>query len=339
MKRNGPEHPKTICLADHLDIPLYAAVGVLECLWHFTADFVPDGGIGRYPDDMISRKIGWQKEPSALIHGLVKAGFLDPSENGVRLMVHDWPDHCDDMVHSHLARQVKYFADGTKPKLTRLQKEERRRLEEAYDAMEAQNGAERRRQERIRPHTTERPALADALPLPMPMPMPEPRAGAGSGADAPEQAPPAEVRDSDGESGNQKIDQTADRIPWTDEGEILEIVRDILRIHYPAKAEDKGWQKWIVWSREKIGRSPLLIAMILEECRAYQGGQGWQAPFKPGGSAECVPEGLLKLASQRNRPDIPRCYCSRCEGRSHNYHGKCWVCGGPEGFLDGSVTV
>ena len=60
MKRGTPEHPKMLLLASTLEINNYAAVGLMECLWHFTARYAPQGNIGKYTDEIIAHKIGWE---------------------------------------------------------------------------------------------------------------------------------------------------------------------------------------------------------------------------------------------------------------------------------------
>ena len=49
MKRGTPRHPKTMLLVAELQIPTYAAVGILESLWHWTAEYAKRGDVGRYP--------------------------------------------------------------------------------------------------------------------------------------------------------------------------------------------------------------------------------------------------------------------------------------------------
>ena len=133
MKRNTPNHPKMKALARTLQIPLPYAVGLMEMLWHWTGDFRKQGDIGFYSNEGIAEAVGWTGSPDELIAGLVKEKWLDESKNkSIRLIVHDWPQHCEDSVHTHLARAGEYFADGTKPKLSKLTKEERVESEGTY---------------------------------------------------------------------------------------------------------------------------------------------------------------------------------------------------------------
>lgn len=109
MKRGTPEHPKVHQLAAALGVPKYAAVGILESLWHFAQEYAQDGAVGRYHDDAIARWIGWDGASTALVDGLVAAGWLDRCEcHGLR--VHDWKQHADQTVRRVLESRGQQFA-------------------------------------------------------------------------------------------------------------------------------------------------------------------------------------------------------------------------------------
>lgn len=97
MKRGTPDHPKTHALAAELNVERYAAVGLLEMLWHFTAHYAKRGDVGRHSDLAIARAIGWDRDPVELIRGLVASGWLDPCSCH-RLVIHDWARHADQGV-------------------------------------------------------------------------------------------------------------------------------------------------------------------------------------------------------------------------------------------------
>lgn len=122
MKRGTPEHPKVGHLASLLNIPRYGAVGILECLWHFTARYAPQGDIGKHSDKTIAAAVYWEKRPGSirvpaeflpssgrvtselwLSSSLVRAEFLDRSLK-YRLIVHDWWEHADEAVRKFLSR-------------------------------------------------------------------------------------------------------------------------------------------------------------------------------------------------------------------------------------------
>lgn len=86
-------------------------------LWHFTAEFAPQGDIGKHSDEAIAVACGWvdpsergrirggdQGRTSALVSALVSTGFIERHEE-VRLTVHDWRDHMPDFVKKHLDRK------------------------------------------------------------------------------------------------------------------------------------------------------------------------------------------------------------------------------------------
>jgi hypothetical protein len=127
VKRGTPEHPKTKALARRLGVPWPMAVGTLELLWHFTARYAPAGDIGRFPDEAIAAAVGWpeNRDRAELVRALCDCGWLDPHPEH-RLMIHDWPDHCEDAVHVFLARRGLTFACGKPPKTSKLSKSERR---------------------------------------------------------------------------------------------------------------------------------------------------------------------------------------------------------------------
>ena len=126
MKRGTPEHPKMRALCRLLNIQWPTAVGIMELLWHFTARFAPAGDIGRYKNEEIAAAVGWfdDRPPDELIDALIACRWLD-SDDEHRLLVHDWPEHCEDSVHMHLARSGMVFANGTAPKRSRMAKRER----------------------------------------------------------------------------------------------------------------------------------------------------------------------------------------------------------------------
>lgn len=97
MKRGTPGNPKLIDLARRLGVPRYAAVGILEMLWHYTAQYAPRGDIGRHGDEtVLAEAVGWTGDPTELVLHLRGAGWLDLCRHG--LHVHDWPDHADQTV-------------------------------------------------------------------------------------------------------------------------------------------------------------------------------------------------------------------------------------------------
>lgn len=107
MKRGTPRHPKVQHLAELLGQSIPTAIGYLELLWHFTAEFAPQGDIGRYDDRRIEAALHWKGRRGSLVSALLQAGWVDagtPGDLSPRLVTHDWTDHCEDSVRKRLQR-------------------------------------------------------------------------------------------------------------------------------------------------------------------------------------------------------------------------------------------
>jgi len=109
MKRGTIEHPKLKKLAKSLDISTYAAVGLLECLWHFTARYAQPGDVGKYSNDEIALGLYWEGDPDELVNALVANRWIDEHPE-FRLVVHDWHEHADQTLKRSLAKQGLVFA-------------------------------------------------------------------------------------------------------------------------------------------------------------------------------------------------------------------------------------
>ncbi len=108
MKRGTPRHPKMYALAEALQIPLPFAVGLMEMLWHHAGEVAQRGDIGSLPDRAIAEAVGWPKKPEKLIEGLLSARWLDADAEH-RLIIHDWPEHCEQSVIKWLEYNRKSF--------------------------------------------------------------------------------------------------------------------------------------------------------------------------------------------------------------------------------------
>lgn len=134
MKRNTDALTKFNNLKVRLGIKRYEAAGVLELMWHLTARETPQGDIGKRSDQDIATYLEWSGNPSVLIQGLVETHWIDHHPVH-RLIVHAWPEHCEDSIHMALARKIMLFADGTIPNLKRFSKEDRAELMPALMAL------------------------------------------------------------------------------------------------------------------------------------------------------------------------------------------------------------
>lgn len=106
MKRGGPNHPKTYALAEALGIRRVQAIGTLELLFHFTAQYAPEGDVGRYSDKRIAAALDWCGSVAKLIDSLVTCGWVD-RHPVARLVVHGWAEHADRATLQKLSRAGK----------------------------------------------------------------------------------------------------------------------------------------------------------------------------------------------------------------------------------------
>jgi hypothetical protein len=87
-------HWKTQMLAKTLGIDLSHALGLLEALWHVTADKTPSGNIGKLDNKALAMQMFTRIKPDKLVDALVASKHLD-RDPVHRLLVHDWAQHAD----------------------------------------------------------------------------------------------------------------------------------------------------------------------------------------------------------------------------------------------------
>lgn len=116
LKHAALGHPKMQDLAERISLPLYAAVGIMECLWHYAGNYTPKGDLGRVTDAAIARAVDWRKKPELLIEALVASGWIDDGSRpgqewaaAYRLVIHDWPEHAQDWIRKKLHRDSQKF--------------------------------------------------------------------------------------------------------------------------------------------------------------------------------------------------------------------------------------
>ncbi len=172
--RGTLHHWKTKLLAETLGIDPCYAMGVLEALWHATAELAPAGNIGRLPNLAIASQMGSRVDPDRLIAALVRSGHLDEHPEH-RLMVHDWHLHSDDAADNKLSRAGQRYANGAKPRMRRLSKAEREKADALYAEQDAAGTATDAGTPQVVPSQSVRThAHMCALPEPVPKPEPEP---------------------------------------------------------------------------------------------------------------------------------------------------------------------
>lgn len=163
-------HWKTRILAAELQIDPSHALGLLEALWHVTAEDAPPGDIGRLSNEAIAMQMFCRFDPNALIEAMLKSRHLEYI-NGV-LVVHHWSEHSDDSVDNKLARNGLYYFDGQEPRMRRLSNKERERICEKFgftgSRVRIKAHGVRTAWSQVGTKSHEKP-----LPVPVPVPVPE----------------------------------------------------------------------------------------------------------------------------------------------------------------------
>ncbi|MCW5943283.1 MAG: hypothetical protein KIS66_13710 [Fimbriimonadaceae bacterium] len=101
-KRGVPTHPKTFRLARRLGVESWAAVGLLECFWHFCSVHAMTGVISADADELADA-IRYGGDAAVLLEALVSCGWVDRLSDG-RLVVHDAAQHADNTWKANLKR-------------------------------------------------------------------------------------------------------------------------------------------------------------------------------------------------------------------------------------------
>jgi hypothetical protein len=150
MKRGACNSPKMKALgrelAELLDVdPMigrHIATSLLHRLWEWASEYSPSGSLEGIDLDDLAEALHWTDRLEPVLEAMLreKSRWLDRDERGLR--IHDWPDHCEHYVHKRLARAREYFADGSEPKLTRLDnKAEVAEIAAWYEARRAERAA------------------------------------------------------------------------------------------------------------------------------------------------------------------------------------------------------
>lgn len=108
MKRGTPRHPKTDELARLLSLHRWGAVGILEMLWHFAAEFAHQGDVGKFSNDAIGHALCWDGASTMLVSALTDSRWLDACPCH-RLRIHNWPKHADQTVQRVLRKRNQWF--------------------------------------------------------------------------------------------------------------------------------------------------------------------------------------------------------------------------------------
>jgi hypothetical protein len=122
MKNNSYKHPKISILAGKLNLPPYAALGIVEAMLQWCRQFAIQGDIGKWPDASIANGILWDRQPSELIEALVSARFVDKAPEPHRLVIHDIKDHADNTWKQNLEDAALTWWDGSSPRSSKYER-------------------------------------------------------------------------------------------------------------------------------------------------------------------------------------------------------------------------
>lgn len=85
LQQSIANHPKTFEFSELLDMPIYAAVGVLSLLWLWALNVAPDGDLSKFKPTYIARAVQWDGDAEKLFSALKTSGFLDGDSS-----IHNW---------------------------------------------------------------------------------------------------------------------------------------------------------------------------------------------------------------------------------------------------------
>jgi len=102
MKLLAIQSIKFLRLKRALNLPHYAAVGILESLWLFAQANARDGNLERFSPEDIAAALEWPGNAAELVKSMTDSGWLDASPG---LKIHDWDEHSPRWVRGVLARQ------------------------------------------------------------------------------------------------------------------------------------------------------------------------------------------------------------------------------------------
>lgn len=114
MKEEAIECKKMYRLARLLRVEHAHAVGLMEMFWRGVRQDAPDGSLRGIDAVEIAIWCKWQGDSEALLSALASAKWVDASARH-QWLVHDWPQHCENSVHTRMAKERRWFADGTAP--------------------------------------------------------------------------------------------------------------------------------------------------------------------------------------------------------------------------------
>lgn len=107
--RGALTHRKTRRLAKIMGIAQPFALGLMESLWHVTAEQAPTGAIGRLSNQDIADEMFWEGDADDLINALVSSDLLEHHPR-FRLIVHNYHKYADQATKRKVERHGLEFA-------------------------------------------------------------------------------------------------------------------------------------------------------------------------------------------------------------------------------------
>ena len=277
-------HRKTRKLATLLDIEVPCALGMVEALWHVTAEQAPAGNIGKLSNQDIAMEMFYTKDANSLIEAFVEAGWIDANDTH-RLVTHDWSVFADDATDLRVARNHGgHYADGKPARMKRLSKQERA---EIVAHNEQQNASVPRRATKG-PEKTLPVSVSGPEPVSEPEPAPDPGSGSKSKPTSPSR--PKTTQWPKALAAAREIN------PGTDQAIIEQIGEACLEL------DDRA-------TDDHVARG------IREKTIPRQRGAGWWKTVVPGYVQACLPGWL-----EEGKPEESPYACRICEdtGRIQN---------------------
>lgn len=95
-------------LAARLKCNRAAAIGYVQLLIDWVADYAIQGDVGKWPNGAIAMGCDWQGDPDEFVSALVEARWLK-EDDSCRLYLNDWPDHAERWVKLKMGKTNQRF--------------------------------------------------------------------------------------------------------------------------------------------------------------------------------------------------------------------------------------
>lgn len=239
-------------------MPAWAALGLLESLWHWVGRYRPSGLLTSEDLLDVSDEIRCNETHVA---ALVEAGWLDDLGDG-KFYIHDWHDHADDTVKKTLQKRGEAFANGAdirKPKATEEVPNDTRTDPEPDEITEIERFANDSRT--IREPSATSQSLSQSLSLSLSQ---SPQGGVGEDQNEPPAASKVSAKADGGKKETRAKPKPNALALWEllPETHQTQEVREALKIYFQVRQE----KKWGVLA-------PVSIGLLAKEAAEYSPSQ------------------------------------------------------------------